>query len=425
MKCPKYGNQSGRTEFGLITQFSDFLTRQGRCYSSVTASLVTDKNYDTWIFETMEDGVIFMTEEQKSQHNYFSISVILPDQTKGKRYRYNGDEDTLPMEDSPLQIPAGSTVHISVRTDVPSWSVYSDIVTPGTDIAIMKAIEDNQLILQNITNSHTNQNLLILKKCGNSDELFMGQLFTRSTGSNNLDCWRLDKMSIYKRIDNTFMSYKGPIIMGGEWECAVHEVGVKDFIGGQAHGDETFTSIFCMLDGKSLDLSSNFVATGRRLEIVRTSTLDRCDIPGDKVIDHLVKYLITPECIIFDQTIEFQQEMTIKSSYLAMCPVGRAFTRWGCIEGQTEILDISEAGHSRFPVNGNHAHYTLWSDNFSIDIEYECHEGYFPGNYGFISPSSSPAYNKVYYNFVGNTEVTVPVGHRVSSSCKVSYNYNE
>lgn len=93
---------------------------------------------------------------------------------------------------------------------------------------------------------------------------------------------------------------------------------------------------------------------------------------------------------------------------------------------QTDVLDISEPGHSRLPVNGNHAHYSLWGDNFSINVEYDCYEGYFPENFGFISPSSTPAYNKIYYNFVGtNTEVTVAIGHKFSTTCKVSYNYTE
>jgi hypothetical protein len=53
-------------------------------------------------------------------------------------------------------------------------------------------------------------------------------------------------------------------------------------------------------------------------------------------------------------------------------------------------------------------------------------EGAFGKAYSFISASTSPPYNKFYYNFVGvGVNESVKAGCRVSTLGKISYSYNE
>ena len=118
--------------------------------------------------------------------------------------------------------------------------------------------------------------------------------------------------------------------------------------------------------------------------------------------------------------------MVVETSYLLMCPISRAYTTSARIDGQSEIVDISNSGHSRPSISGNKGQFELWGDNFSAKIEYECLEGAFAKAFSFISPSSSPAYNKFYYNFVGsNAQESVKAGHKVTTYGKISYSYAE
>lgn len=118
--------------------------------------------------------------------------------------------------------------------------------------------------------------------------------------------------------------------------------------------------------------------------------------------------------------------MTLEASYLLMCPISREYTSSAYIDGRSDIVDVSYAGHSTPKLYGNIGHFSLWGDNFSVRIEYECLEGAFGKAYSFISASTSPPYNKFYYNFVGvGVNESVKAGCRVSTLGKISYSYNE
>ena len=413
--------------YGLITQLTDGMKYHPGQVSGPKGILNVNSSYNSWSYTIPNDCEIFAGDE-KSIYGYLSLSVVPAGSPSGVRYRYYSTEDTLPTIENPLSVTAGSTVYISVRKDIVNWAFYTtDLITTSTSTDIMDAVASNQLILRNTCISDELQYLLILKRCGNRDDLFLGQNFMKVVDNNrNSNCWRLGTLDLYKRIGNEFMIYKSGIIISGEWECAIRESGAEDFMGGNAHGDEQLLEISADLDGSPLDLSSSFIATGSSLKIDRHSLLNRCNTPGDNVIDHIVSYSITPESIIIHQTAQWLQDMVIENSYLLMCPIARSYTTSARIEGQCEIIDISYAGHTNPKISGNRGHFSLWGDNFSAEIEYECLEGAFEKAFSFISPSSSPAYNKFYYNFVGsNVQKSVKAGHRVTTLGKISYSYNE
>lgn len=413
--------------FGLITQLTSGMQYHPGQVSGPKGILNVNSSYNSWSYTIPNDCEIYAGDE-KSIYGYFSISVVPAGSSSGVRYRYYSTEDTLPTIENPLSVTAGSTVYISVRKDIVNWAFYTnDLITTSAGTDIMAAVATNQLILRHTFISDELQYLLILKRCGNRNDLFLGQNFMKVVDNDrNSNCWRLGTLDLYKRIGNEFIIYKSGLIISGEWECAIKESGAEDFLGGNAHGDEQLLEISAYLDGRALDLSSSFIATGSSLKIDRHSLLNRCNTPGDNVIDHLVSYKITPEAITINQTAEWLQDMVVENSYLLMCPISRAYTTSARIEGQSEIIDISYAGHSNPKVSGSSGHFSLWGDNFSAEIEYECPEGAFEKAFSFISPSSSPAYNKFYYNFVGsNVKQPVQAGHRVTTIGKISYSYNE
>ena len=412
---------------GLITQLTPGMTCHPGAVSGPKGTLNVNSDYNSWSYTVPNDCEIFVSEEDKSNYGYLSVSVVPAGASSGVRYRLYSSEDTLPTMENPLEVGAGSTVYVSVRKNVMNWAFYTtDVISTASGMNIMSAVASNHLILRNTSISDEMQNLLILKKCVNTDELFLGQNFMKIVDhAINSNCWRLGTLDLYKRIGNEFVICESGLIISGEWECAIKESGAEDFMGGNAHGDERILEISATLDGKSLDLSSSFVTTGVSLDIVRHSLLNRCNTPGDNVIDHVVSYNITAESIIIDQTAEWLQDMVVENSYLLMCPISRAYTTSAMIEGQSEVIDISYAGHSRPNLSGDKGHFSLWGDKFSAEIEYECLEGAFGKAFSFISPSTSPAYNKFYYNFVGPNVQAVKAGHKVTTHGVISYSYKE
>ena len=412
--------------YGLITQLTPGMTYHPGQVSGPKGTLNVNSDYNSWSYTVPNDCKIFAGYDDKLQYGYLSMSVVPTGASSGVRYRCYSSEDTLPTKENPLEVGAGSTVYVSVRKNVINWAFYTtDVKAASEGLDIMDAVVSNHLILRNTFITDEIQNLLVLKKCVGNDELFLGQNFMKIVDDAiNSNCWRLGTLDMYKRIGNEFVVCESGIIISGEWECAIKESGAADFMGGNAHGDEQILDITATLDGKPLDLSSSFVATGASLDIVRHSILNRCHVPGDNVIDHTVSYSITPESITIDQTAEWLQDMVVESSYLLMCPISRAYITSAMIEGQNEVVDISYAGHSRPSLSGNKGHFSLWGDKFTAEIEYECIEGAFDGAFSFISPSSSPAYNKFYYNFVGsNVQQPVTAGHKVITHGEIIYSY--
>jgi hypothetical protein len=413
-------------KYGLITQQSSCVTLHPGTVGGTYGNVATNSDYDSWIFTIENDCEIYVREDEKLRNRYFSLTVV-PSGGGGTRYRYLKDsEDTLPTEASPLTVTKNSTIVITIPAKLMYWSLCVSKLDNTVSSDVKNAIDKNQLILQYTHLYDDMKSLLILKKCGNHDDLFLGQLFYKKVSKNNVNCWRLAECALWKRIGNEFCHQGDDIIISGEWECAIQEKGAADFVGGNAHGDENLISIFTNLDGKSIEFNDvNFLLCGNRLEIIRNSILNRCDTPGDDVMKHIVRYDITPDELIIYQSIEFLQEMELINSYLLMAPVARNYTNWGYFDTHNEIVDISTAGHSSPKIYGKQGHVSMWSDNFSIQIDFLC-EGGFEKQCCFISPSTTPPYNKVYHNFVGiGTSVVAEAGHKISQLNKYIYNYNE
>lgn len=412
-------------KFGAITHLSPNITFFPGQVAGQTGVLSVSENYNSFSFVINEEAQIYVSDVEKARHTYLSLAIIPSGKISGTRYRKYTDEDTLPTEQNPITVSADSTIRISVLQSSSGWAIRSTVFDTNVNTKLTEAIRNNKLILQNYYVSDDEAHMTILKRCGNDSKLFLGQeFFKKASQTSNYKCWRLGELHLYEKIGNEFCFYKGSIIVTGEWECAIKEEGAEDFVGGNAHGDEQLVSIVASLDGKKLDLNTNFIVTGRDLEILRDSILDRCNTPGDQVIKHFVRYHITTEGILINQTVEWLQQMTLGNSYLVMCPIAREYTPWAYIDTTNEFADISTAEHTRPSKAGNKGHYSLWGDNFFIKIEFEC-DGAFDTCRSFIT--NSERYNKVYHDFVGTEggAKVAEVGKKITTTNFITYNYSE
>ena len=418
-------NGEANNDLVIIDQNYENLTFLPKTSVNSNGSTSAMDTYNSYSFVTEKDGILYFSDIEPTMHNYLALGHIPNGATTGSRYRKS--ESTLPTKDAPLTVTAGDTIIITIPTVDLLLSLYTTSISTATTADVLKAIDDNGLIVQHIyCGDDCGQGLMILKKCGNHSNLFLGQLYSRVVKSSiNSNTWRLSYLIVMERVGNCFSICREPIVYcNHEWECAIQEEGAADFCGGTAHGDENMVTMVALLDGKKLDLSSSFIITGRCLEALEQSILNRCDTPGENIMNHFKKYIITPEELKVNQTLEFIETINIVSSYLEMCPVQRAYTPYAYIEGNLAVNDVSTSEHNRPSITGHNGTFMEWGDNFSIRLKIESDANY-DGGYIFISNSDSPAYNKIYYSIAGTGPTTIDAGTKITVTNTYNYNYNE
>lgn len=361
-------------------------------------------NTDTYYFTAKQDFWIYC---DYTPANYLAITLFsgnMDDLHLVERYRFksSGDEDTLPRIDNQLLIEKGTIVFITVlaqngfhfQTTYSSCGLY---LKENIKLHASMLPEPKKITLK-FRKSPNLDELTIFK--GTSDgEHYLGQTFRRRViADKNSNVWRLGSMRLYS--SNFMKTSDTEVVIDGEWECAIQERGASDFMGGTAHGDENELMSFGYLDGKLLSFDANFDVTGSKFEFISTSELNRVGSPTKFVCNHVKKYTITVDAIEVDQTFKFLEDLDLVASYISMFPVHREYTSKAWRLGRDLIEDISRDNHVQDRTYGNKHKVFMMGDKLTATVDIECdttHESTL-----YISGSTGPSYNKVYYSFVGN-----------------------
>lgn len=364
---------------------------------------------DTLYFTALRDFIVYGDSNLPNYiciticEGYVSGDTVAEVEYKLKyitRYRYSpGQEDTFPRKDNPVTVRKGQVFLItasnsgfSLKTDYEKCGLYLN-----EKIKLHTVAAQNDLIIDYKTT--TSSDTLMIYKLTGCKRYYLGQLFERAvkTGINS-NVWRLSNVKLY---DMSFNATEDEtVVLNGEWECAIQEEGASDFMGGTAHGDEISTFYEGYLDGKLLDLSSNFTATGNRFEFISVSTLNRVDTPSEVVCNHAKKYTITADSIEVDQTFKFLEAMTLAPSYVTMFPVNRAYTPKAWRDCNVAVEDISKDNHAHVYTTGNKQKVFMSGNNLTATVDIDC-ESKHTGTL-FISGADAPRYNKVYFSFIGD-----------------------
>lgn len=142
--------------------------------------------------------------------------------------------------------------------------------------------------------------------------------------SRNCDTWRL---SIAYALDDNLENEYPLTPHGAEWDMALRLSGRADFIGGFAHGDEIYTSVSVAIDGKSADIESLVELTPFNELIVKVAS--RGFDPDDsstEALKHFKEYVINENGITLNQKVEWLNEYTLDTSYMAMMPPLKTLT---------------------------------------------------------------------------------------------------
>ncbi len=138
------------------------------------------------------------------------------------------------------------------------------------------------------------------------------------------------------------------MVGGGEWECAIKEVGTVDCIGG-FHGDEILTSVRLEVDGRELELGKPERIVCREIRFTQCSVLNSCDRPEETVALHTKHYTVTADGIALEQWVEWSKAVQLECAYLCMLPIQRQaggvslFDRAMALDGKHrgKICDVS------------------------------------------------------------------------------------
>ena len=140
----------------------------------------------------------------------------------------------------------------------------------------------------------------------------------------NCDTWRLSKAYA---CDDSFQNEYELTPDGAEWDMALRLSGRPDFIGGYAHGDEVYESILIELDGVPVTVESLCALTPfHELRIAVASLGYDPDDSVSEALKHEKQYIVTEQGVLLHQRVEWLNDYTLGSSYLAMMPPLKSLT---------------------------------------------------------------------------------------------------
>ncbi len=230
--------------------------------------------------------------------------------------------------------------------------------------------------------------------------------------SGNANVWRLiDVYEVEKKGSFEFVDLNGSsIITNGEWECAIIEQGMSDFMGGSIHGDEVLFDVDLFVDEEKIDLNKSENITGKSIKFIQKSNLYRTNTQ-EPIAVHNKEYNINAKGIELHQEIEWLQSINIVNSYLAMLPIkrklngntGKQISDLAYRDDDYVVNDVSESGFTG-GVNKRTRGIrktNIWGKDSGISAMVEITDKNLdlPNEGNFIR--NHPEYNKIYYDFSG------------------------
>lgn len=205
-----------------------------------TGALTTSTAFSTYWFTVSQNCEIWLKDGTYPTGYTLYISIYNGDigtSTFIKRYR--SDDGNIPSQSSKLSITKGQTVAVSASSKTPTWVLSTSMVS---DSNINKLLDAQKF------------NSVVFNKQGNLIKITQGKsqywLKLDTSPTANLNTWRLTRQYINDDIVWDQIDIEGPL----------KEDGTSDFISGY-HGDEAFTDITVIADGKILDLDKNYADT--------------------------------------------------------------------------------------------------------------------------------------------------------------------
>ena len=243
------------------------------------------------------------------------------------------------------------------------------------------------------------------------DNTYLGYQLRKMTGSDH-EVWRLRSVKAYEKDDRDQFTeiYSDTLIHeASEWECAIKEKGMPDFVGGSTHGDEFMESIIFIVDGVPYTNAYHLHGDCKEFKAIRKTKLYRCNSnKGVHIADHYVEYTFSKNEILIDNRVDWKVDTTCGISYLCMLGARRLngttqITSNGLKHGDGRILDISNEGHENTGITKGCRKAYAWNngDGLKTMMSVEILENNFFDTFNFKFDNRAE-YNKFYFDQCGN-----------------------
>lgn len=349
---------------------------------------------------------------------YFSICVY-PDSTlkNGVRYRYvANDEDTLPYENTPLQVSKGK--YIAFTTNARTVSEGFDVVFEDYTIGSRKLSSDIQL-----EQSQINQVLeaasakpAYIKYDGTASgtivesvDVFLPtkigyvryHIIHGTSVANNYDIWRVE--GAYAT--DTALNDRFALTTSGEWEMAVKLSGNPDFSGGTTHGDEVMDSITFFVDGNLVDISDFTEPTVfSDFQFVQVSKVYNASDPSQQIATHTSVHQFKDDELTINQTLlwNLPESTQLSAAYMAMHLPAKAVTD----HCYTDMAFSPETCLSKYGDTPNAKYVSVYGNASGVKTDFwitDYPTGLSGGDKLLMADNGGGSYNKCYYVIAGNT----------------------
>lgn len=219
--------------------------------------------------------------------------------------------------------------------------------------------------------------------------------------NRNCDTWRLSQaFAVDDRLENGYELTPH----GAEWDMAVKLNGRPDFIGGYAHGDEIYTALSVHLDGTGVEMEALSTLTAfDELRIAVASTGYDPAEPAAQALRHFKEFIITAKGIALQQRVEWLNDYTLGSSYLAMMPPLKTLTDLFYTNADPTPKDAvsnygSVPGATRAVVFGT-------ASGISFEMAVPQYPHLTGGNKFYMTDNHGRPYNKMYFIVCNGADV--------------------
>lgn len=279
----------------------------------------------------------------------YTTSISLPkdlnDDYYTKTFMWNGDNmKPLCASDSYPKYYSEDDVVVMVKAPASGKNYSSfDVFVKGTKVSSNKY---SMYQFQYINNPLTNTTFTSGDDVRQNAELYRVK-----------EAYKAERTGEYEFVKGAKLLQEGEIEMAIR-EAANEATGNKkpgDFIGG-FHGDEHFSSVTLTVDGTQVPLNKAGNYTGKEIRFIQNSVVNRCNTPGDNLINHRKDYKVTKNGIDLNQTAEWLQSTKIDIAYLTMFTIVREsseritdYVNFFWSDGtEAAMYDVSNYGVSKY-----------------------------------------------------------------------------
>ncbi len=277
-------------------------------------------------------------------------------------------------------------------------------------------------------NQRGNINIYI-KTAKNNGNNYFHYTLAHSVDTDNEDVdarhntWGLNKVHEVQRKSRSEFAWIREVVTGGEWEFVVRQANRSDFVGGDHHGNEFLTDAYLLIDGIEFDTATPIEIGAETVTFVQNSVVYELGTGGEvQLAQKTTTWEMNRAEVVIAHSIRWQADTDLRNCFLTMVPIhrfsgaGERITDTGARSPRWEREDISIEG---FPIQyskSNHAR--AWSKVGAFSVDAKIEEGWVkPGRQ--FNFNNAGGYNKMYFDFCGNTSVKDDEEWRTKSVIKM------